>query len=123
MDTIHINDLRKITDTREIWFSEEEIEAIRSNRLDVLDCMESGVPFDAEEECSRGLEPHLETVRRVRRQNIMEAVFAVLDEQDLQRDEGINDPELLADVYFSRSYESGLDAYWMGLQDRKEAVA
>ena len=119
VDTFHINDLKRITNTKDIWFSEQETEEMKHNCLNVIGCMESGLPLHNEQECTRGLEKQLSTSRHHRRQHIMEAVFSVLDEQELQREEGINDPELLADIYFSRSYESGLDAYLIGLEDEQ----
>ena len=119
VDTFHINDLKRITNTKDIWFSEQETEEMKHNCLNVIGCMESGLPLHNEQECTRGLEKQLSTSRHHRRQHIMEAVLSVLDEQELQREEGINDPELLADIYFSRSYESGLDAYLIGLEDEQ----
>jgi len=82
--------------------------------------MESGIPVHSEEECTRGLERHVSREKRLREARIMEAVLAVLEEQALQRDEGVNDPELLADIYFSRCYQCGDDAYEAALCDREE---
>jgi hypothetical protein len=57
---------------------------------------------------------------RIVRRTILDALYAVLDEQDLQREEGIQDEELLADVYFAASRQSQWVAREKGLRDELE---
>ena len=120
-DTIHLNDLKREANLDNIWFSQEETQAMISQCRDLVESIESGQPV--EEECTRGLECYVPSAKSNRQQIIMEALDAVLDEQDLQRHEGINDPELLADLYFFRSYKCSDAAREVGLRDSFESAA
>ena len=122
-DTIHINDLKRLTDIRNIWYTEEETKAIVSSCQDMVQLIESGLPFDTHTECTRGLEGYVAREMKHRRQVAMEALLTVLEEQDLQRSEGVYNPELLADLYFFRSYQCGDAAHQVALQDEKDALA
>ena len=84
--------------------------------------MESGIPVNEEEECTRGLERHVTNEKRAREERVIEATLAVLEEQALQRDEGVTNPELLADIYFFRTYQCGDEAHEAALRDRREAI-
>ena len=116
---MHINDLRKITDIDSIWFSACEYDAIESDIRETVSAIESGSLLDKESQCSRGLEGLTCDGRRARRAHIMSGLCSVLDEQDLQRDEGINDPELLADVFFDVTYDSQSIALEIARQDQE----
>lgn len=56
---------------------------------------------------------------RRRRKKKQQACFAVLEEQDIQRDEGVNDDELIADVYKEMAAQSCIEALNRGLKDQK----
>lgn len=56
---------------------------------------------------------------RRRKRTKQRACFAVLEEQEIQRDEGVCDPEFLADVYKEMSSQSSLEALNRGLKDQK----
>ena len=89
---------------------------------DVVDWIDAGHWLNPEQECTRGLELHMASVKDKRREIMTEALCSVLDEQDLQRDEGVDDPELLADIYFLFSYECGDAAHEAGLRDMNEVL-
>ena len=122
-DTIHINDLKRLTDIRNIWYTEEETKAAVSSCQDMVQLIESGLPFDTHTECTRGLEGYVAREMKHRRQVAMEALLTVLEEQDLQRSEGVYNPELLADLYFFRSYQCGDAAHQVALQDERDIFA
>ena len=121
-ETHNIQDLKKATNIKNLWFTKRETEYIRSRCRELVERMEYGFPCNTKQDCSRGLERYTPTQARDRQRRIVESVLAVLEEQDLQREEGINDPDLLADVYFSRTYKSVRAAYRIGLRDSKNAL-
>lgn len=47
------------------------------------------------------------------------ACYAVLEEQDVQRDEGIHDPEFIAEIYKEATTQASLEALNRGLKDQK----
>jgi hypothetical protein len=59
---------------------------------------------------------------RQRNQNKQKASRAVLDEQDIQRDEGISDPEWISEVYREVSGPNFLEAVNRGLKDQKAMI-
>jgi hypothetical protein len=75
---------------------------------------------DNDEYCSRGLRTRTES--RKRRDSVHNSLIAVLREQELQYDLGIEDGELLADIYFESSRQSQLEALRRGVQDKKEVI-
>ena len=74
-------------------------------------------PWD-DEGCNFGLETPVGSA--FRKEQKQQQVSAVLDEQELQREEGSNDPELLADVSFHLSEENQRYAAERGMAHAKE---
>jgi hypothetical protein len=56
---------------------------------------------------------------RLRRRIKQKSVLAVLDEQDIQRDEGLYDPDFICDAYKEVTGPSSLEALNRGLKDQK----
>lgn len=54
-----------------------------------------------------------------RKRTKQRACYAVLDEQEIQKDEGVYDPEFLANVYREVTGQSSLEALNRGLKDQK----
>ena len=77
-DTIHLNDLKREANLDNIWFSQEETQAMISQCRDLVESIESGQPV--EEECTRGLECYVPSAKSNRQQIIMEALDAALEE-------------------------------------------
>lgn len=115
-EIMHINDLKDLTDINDIWFTGDEIRAIRSSCQKIIRCLEHGESF-SDEECERGLEGRTYQAKRLRRENRVIAINAVLREQALQRREGILDGELLADAYYGSSSESQAAALLKAIDD------
>jgi hypothetical protein len=115
-EIMHINDLKDLTDINDLWFNEDEIRAIRFSCQKIIHCLEHGKSF-GDEECERGLEGRTYEKKRLRRENRVIAIHAVLREQALQRREGIIDGELLADAYYGSSSESQAAALSKAIQD------
>jgi hypothetical protein len=78
---------------------------------------------NGEELSIRGLE-HLveEDVADYRAEKMIASIDAVLDEQDEQRDEDVNDPEVIAKIYSEIVTPLQREAYLVGLRDAKEAA-
>ena len=66
------------------------------------------------------LERQYEGYYNIRRQRRLDAFDAVLEEQSLQRSEGVADVDLLADIYHYISYECQIQAEMIGRQDAEE---
>ena len=119
-EMIHINDLKKTTDIKTLWFTVNEYTAMRSDMTKTVHDYECGHGLNENEQCIRGLEGKTTFERRSRKEQILSAVYAVLDEQELQRHEGMNDPELLADIYYNTSCSSQVLAEEIGRQTRED---
>jgi hypothetical protein len=102
----------------------EDYQAMKENRKIMIDALakrvksESSNSDEDEEEkyCSQGLCTTAESFRRIT--IVRGALLAVLTEQEFQWDEGVNDPELLADVVFQCTF----DSQWMAM-DRGMSLA
>ena len=55
---------------------------------------------------------------RRRKRTKQQACFAVLEEQDIQNDEGIKDDQFISEVYAEFSSQSSLEAFHRGLKDQ-----
>eukprot|EP00934_Nitzschia_sp_Nitz4_P000210 Nitzschia sp. Nitz4//scaffold131_size63436//57142//57778//NITZ4_006285-RA/size63436-snap-gene-0.52-mRNA-1//-1//CDS//3329535298//210//frame0 len=74
---------------------------------------------ETEDCCPRGLEFKTKAGAKERKRIKRQACQAVLDEQYIQREEGLEDPEFLSDVYREMSGPSALQALNRGLKDQK----
>ena len=116
-EIVHLNELREMNVVGDIWFDAKELKTIRFNCRHMVECFENGIGVDSDE--IRGLEERTTQSRRRRRDRRHRAVAAVLDEQRLQRAEGMSDPDFLADVYFDFSLECQRVACQVGVADQK----
>ena len=136
----HINDLKQEADITDIWYTRKEYAQISKNCCETVEQeIQSMIQEeqthqhqqnDQDEWCLRGLELKLEStlacqyhdfpaLRLCRRRRSVEAV---LDEDDLQRTEGIYDDELLADIYYDCSYDSQIESERIGWSDYLESL-
>ena len=118
--TLHINNYSddEITAT---WFNETDFQRIHQEISVTVQMMERSEPIDHNKYCSRGLEFRTRVGAHQRLQNKVDARDAVLTEQDLQWNEDIDDPEMLADVYRDISRCCIVSAHMAGLFDEKMA--
>ena len=82
------------------WFQNDEFRRIKKNvkfeaHLLEKDCLDD----DSNMYCSRGLEPFTTAGTKRRTANMRRVLTLVLEEQELQREEGSNDPEYIAEIY------------------------
>jgi hypothetical protein len=103
------------------WFTRKEFSDIKMSYKDIIRRMRNREYLqDTEELSTRGLEGRSSAGARSRQLVVSAGILAVLNEQQLQKKEGRNDPEILAIIYRQHSYHSLQAAALMGRRD--EAV-
>jgi hypothetical protein len=117
----HINDFCQ-TEIENTWYQKSEYRQIRASIAVSVRKMSSGeYTRDSEHHCSRGLEFRTSAGTQRRKINKLEALIAVLDEQERQRDEDDYDDEALSCIYIDASYAVRHEAYQRGQLDAEEA--
>ena len=105
------------------WFTESECNEIRERALDeindILDSEQFGTESD--EYTSRGLEGRTQLGLSRKLVNRHRSIDAVLDEQDYQRQEGIKDEEVIANVYLQITAKCQIYANFMAQCDELDA--
>jgi hypothetical protein len=104
-----------------VWYEKKGYEAIKSNIIPTLRKMIKREKIEENNKyCVRGLEYLTLKGAKQRQQNKRQAVTAVLNEQKRQRDEGLQDDELLAKTFRDTSYHCQDEACAIGLEDEAE---
>jgi hypothetical protein len=109
---------------QEGWYRKKDFMRMSEEVSEIAQLVAQGKESHNGEELSiRGLE-HLveEDVADYRAEKMIASIDAVLDEQDEQRDEDINDPEVIAKIYTEIATPLLREAYLVGLRDAKEAA-
>ena len=105
-----------------IWFCKKDFEDIKRSFATTLRLISYGeFKGDDEEHCSRGLEFRTRAGALQRRDNKWNALNAVLDEQDRQKELGINNDKLLSQIYITENRHCRQAAFKLGLCDQDEA--
>lgn len=97
------------------WYNPLEIKSFRKERRRVVQRLEAGDDV----ECPRGVESQTQEGLRQRQMAIMNAVSAVLNEQEEQMIHSFGDQEALAQVYRAITRESQKLAVERAVQDRQ----
>lgn len=116
----HINDMPELV-IEAVWMSPVEYKTIKNGAKTTVLMMMAGEKFhqDDPDFCSRGLEFRTRKGNKIRAANKLKARSAVLNEQDLQRDEGFHDPEFIAMASLDVSHECREQAQKRGEKDAK----
>jgi len=103
----HINDFTS-EEVSKLWMTAPDYQVVRKIvKTTVLKMMRGQIiPEDDEQFCSRGLEYRTKAGSKARSQTKLHARMAVLNEQDIQRDEGFEDPSFIAMVCMEASKAS-----------------
>ena len=119
--TLHLNDY-ETEEIRATWYNREELAFIKVENQCCVETMKRGdnCCTDYEGVCTRGLEALSDAGGKLKTENKVAAWEAVLDEQDYQYFEGIDEPEMIALVYFECSYRCQLEAYSRARKDERE---
>lgn len=107
------------------WYRKKDFLRMSEEVSEIAQLVAQGNETHNGEELSiRGLE-HLveEDVADYRAEKMIASIDAVLDEQDEQRDEDVNDPDIIAKLYAEIVTPLQREAYLVGLRDAKEAIA
>jgi hypothetical protein len=122
----HMNDMTK-SHIRAVWYEQSEFDEIKKRFLQTIRLMsfhENQIIVDNNDDdnhCIRGLEYRTSEGAAIRQENKWNALNAVLDEQDRQRQLGTRNDKLLCQVYMRENRLSRLNALKLGILDEKAA--
>jgi hypothetical protein len=113
-EVLHVREF-SLDEIRSSWYSNKEIKAMKKRNKRIA--AQSEKENDANDYCLRGLET--KTVRgssqkRQRKSTAREAVFL---EQRRQQEQGVEDPEAIAEAYYDCTDYCQATAHMMGLRD------
>jgi len=114
----HLNNISE-AEREAVWMSPIDYKMIKNMAKTTVLMMMAGehIADDDPDFCKRGLEFRTRKGNKIRSANKLRARSAVLNEQDLQRDEGFHDPEFIAMASLDVSYECREQAQKRGEQD------
>jgi hypothetical protein len=118
----HMNEM-SMDHIRAIWYEKKDFVEMKKQMAVTLRIMSHGGQpnIDTEEHCSRGLENRTKEGALVRRENKCNALNAVLDEQDRQRELRIQNDALICQIYALENHLSQLRALRFGIRDEEVA--
>jgi len=114
----HLNNMSE-AEREAVWMSPIDYKMIKNMAKTTVLMMMAGehISEDDPDFCTRGLEFRTRKGNKIRSANKLRARSAVLNEQDLQRDEGFHDPEFIAMASLDVSYECREQAQKRGERD------
>mmetsp|Transcript_31026 Transcript_31026/g.51669 ORF Transcript_31026/g.51669 Transcript_31026/m.51669 type:complete len:274 (-) Transcript_31026:447-1268(-) len=116
-ETIHISEYTP--DERcASWYNIRDLKSFKRDRRDTARRIDQGRMYD--DDCVRGVENATHSGSRLRHHHIVDGINSVLNEQDLQDQDGKWNPDSLAFIYRVASEESVHLARKRGLQDQTE---
>ena len=118
---LHINNYTD-EEIEATWYSDSDYAMMKADNRYTAQLFVSGmVQGDDDQYCRRGLESYTPDGSRRRKSNRAAATAAVLDEQDEQFDEGVFEPEYIAQVYKFESEHCQVLANTIALADQEAA--
>ena len=106
-----------------VWFCKKDFEEMKRSFANTLRLIAYGeFRGDNEDHCARGLEFRTRAGALERRENKWNALNAVLDEQDRQKELGINNDKLLSQIYITENRHCRQAASKLALRDEEEAM-
>ena len=104
------------------WYSVEEYAEIKLLCIETLKLMMKDSSFtDNEDHCTRGLEVRTRDANKIRKDTKLQATRVVLEEQELQFEEGVNMPERIREKCRETTLISQSAAQFLAMKDRKDA--
>jgi len=104
------------------WYDKDDFNRMSENVSDIAKLITDGeTTLDGEELCTRGLE-HIveEELADYRAEKMINSIDAVLDEQEVQWDEGKEEPGLIAELYAEYAKPLLREAHMIGLKDAEQ---
>jgi len=119
----HINNISEL-EKDAVWMSAIDYKMIKNVAKTTVLMMMAGQEIDEDDEdfCKRGLEFRTRKGSKVRSANKLRARSAVLNEQDLQQEEGFHDPEFIAMASLDVSFDNKEQALKRGKKDAKSIL-
>lgn len=102
-----------------VWYTEGDTKIILAMAKVTVKMMMKGEPCDDVDYCSRGLEGKTPDGSKRRQKNKLRVRKALLEEQEMQREEGVIDAEYLAQVSIKHSKEIVAEAHTVALMDER----
>lgn len=123
-DTIHVSDISE-EEKEGLWYNKHELRRIKDEakiiaNMSVASNSEDAMKTNADP-CRRGLEAKTTAGAKKRRQNRIDARAAVFLEQEIQEDDGLSDPDTLAEIYFKYTEGCQVEAQLIAMRDEQEA--
>lgn len=103
-----------------VWYTESDTKIILAMAKVTVKMMMKGEPCDDVDYCSRGLEGKTPTGSKQRQKNKLKVRKALLLEQEMQREEGVHDPEYLAQVSINYSKDVCAEAHNAAVRDEED---
>ncbi|CAJ1965943.1 unnamed protein product [Cylindrotheca closterium] len=113
---IRIQDMEQ-EERNSTWYTEADSKLILAMAKVTVKMIMKDEPCDDVDYCSRGLEGKTPAGSKRRQKNKMKVRRAVLEEQDIQRDEGVINMDFLGEVSRMCSKDVGQQAHERGLAD------
>ena len=104
-----------------VWYTENDTKIILAMAKVTVKMMMKGEPCDDVDYCSRGLEGKTPAGSKQRQKNKLRVRKALLEEQEIQREEGIRDDEFLGEVSRKNSRDVCIHARNTAIRD-EEAI-
>lgn len=125
-ETVSVRPIRHVNamcdDEINVWYCRSEFDRMKRSFAATVKMITIGLyEGDDEDHCARGLEFRTRAGALKRRGNKLNALNAVLDEQDRQREHETIDQERIRKIYVNENLHCRLSALELGLHDRDEA--
>ena len=117
-EVLHINDYSD-EEINLTWYDKNEIQMIKAENKAVANMINH--VMENENLCFRGLENRQRAHAIEKRRNKANARALVFLEQEIQKEQGAEDPEALADIYYDATQHCQVAANMMGLRDERDA--
>jgi hypothetical protein len=120
---LHRNDVSE-EEHKHAWYNKDEIRSIKNGvRESVATFTNAPNTPDDDDYCARGIENRTREGARRKLQNKVDARAAVFFEQEMQQEDGLFDPEEMADCYYKYSEHCHASAHMVALRDERAAMA
>jgi hypothetical protein len=116
---IHRKDMNE-AERESVWYSKKDDKLTLAMAKVTVRMIMKGESFDDVDNCSRGLEEKTMSECRKRAKNKRRVITAVLMEQELQRLEGVKNPEQLAKASFKHTKDISIKASDKGIEDEHD---
>jgi hypothetical protein len=103
-----------------VWYTESDTKLILAIAKVTVKMMMRGEPCDDVDYCSRGLEGKTPLGSKQRQKNKMQVRKALIEEQEIQREESVLDQEYLAQISIKNSKEVRMQAHHVAVSDERD---